>query len=97
MQYMLCQKDEAQLSVSMAGMMCCECCRMQKWASQAGSTSCMRPGAGFHTLQHRVEGAQQQGNDYLVSLAEYRPQHSMTGECCAWWAVAHNRTACTGD
>lgn len=49
------------------------CCRMQKWESQAGSTSCMRPGARFHTLQHKMEGAQQQGNDYLVSLADYRP------------------------
>ena len=46
--------------------------RMQKWESQAGSTSCMRPGARFHSLQ-QLEGAQQQGNDYLVSLAEYRP------------------------
>ena len=45
---------------------------MQKWESQAGSTSCMRPGARFHSLQ-QLEGAQQQGNDYLVSLAEYRP------------------------
>ncbi|DBB09190.1 TPA: Bardet-Biedl syndrome 5 protein, variant 4 [Trebouxia sp. C0006] len=47
--------------------------RMQKWESQAGSTSCMRPGARFYSLQHKMEGAQQQGNDYLVSLAEYRP------------------------
>ncbi|KAL0025169.1 hypothetical protein WJX77_004596 [Trebouxia sp. C0004] len=47
--------------------------RMQKWESQAGSTSCMRPGARFYSLQHKLEGAQQQGNDYLVSLAEYRP------------------------
>jgi hypothetical protein len=46
---------------------------MQKWESQAGSTSCMRPGARFYSLQHKMEGAQQQGNDYLVSLAEYRP------------------------
>ncbi len=45
---------------------------MQKWESQAGSTSCMRPGARFYSLQHKMEGAQQQGNDYLVSLAEYR-------------------------
>ncbi len=33
----------------------------------------MRPGARFYSLQHKMEGAQQQGNDYLVSLAEYRP------------------------
>ncbi|DBB04806.1 TPA: hypothetical protein ACH3X3_010097 [Trebouxia sp. C0006] len=47
--------------------------RMQKWESQAGSSSCMRPGARFHSLQHRLEGPQQQGNDYLVSLADYIP------------------------
>lgn len=47
--------------------------RMQKWESQAGSSSCMRPGACFHSLQHRLEGPQQQGNDYLVSLADYTP------------------------
>lgn len=47
--------------------------RMQKWESQAGSSSCMRPGAFFHSLQHRLEGSQQQGNDYLVSLANYTP------------------------
>ena len=33
----------------------------------------MRPGAHFHSLQHRLEGGQQQGNDYLVSLADYMP------------------------
>ena len=54
-------------------MLLVEPCRMQKWESQAGSTSCMRPGARFHSLQHKVDGAQQQGNDYLVSLAEYQP------------------------
>ena len=47
--------------------------RMQKWGSQAGSSSCMRQGARFHSLQHRLEGPQQQGNDYLVSLADYTP------------------------
>ena len=46
---------------------------MQKWESQAGSSSCMRPGARFHTLQQGLEGGQQQGNDYLVSLADYTP------------------------
>lgn len=44
-------------------------CRMQKWESQAGSSSCMRPGARFQRLLHKLEGGQQQGNDYLVSLA----------------------------
>ena len=46
-------------------------CRMQNWESQAGSTSCMRPGAKFHSLPHKQEGSQQQGNDYLVSLADW--------------------------
>lgn len=47
--------------------------RMQKWESQAGSSSCMRPGARFHPLPHKQEGAQQQGNDYLISLADWTP------------------------
>lgn len=43
------------------------------WESQAGSSSCMRPGAKFRTLTHKQNNSHQQGNDYLVTLADWAP------------------------